>query len=160
MRSHLSFPEDAAAPLAELEPASRAAYQARLSRLEGLLAYTLDTEYHERLTTFARNLATLSDAIAVAQEQYDRYVRVRQAATHSYVGYDDPIRRLRFDVRSSLERVNRLMKQQGRLLERVAVEELMARRSHLEDYRDKARFALADSYDRATQAQAKRMPEQ
>jgi hypothetical protein len=32
---------------------------------------------------------------------------------------------------------------------------LIARREHLENYGDKARFALADSYDRATQAQAR-----
>lgn len=148
------------AALAELEPASREAYEERLLRLKGVLTYTLDTEYHERLTAFAQNLGTLSDAIAVAEEQYDRYVRVRQAATHSYVGYEDPIRRLRFQVRDSIERVNLLMRRQGRMLERVAVEELVARRSHLEDYRDKARFALADSYDRATQAQARQVPEQ
>ena len=47
------------------------------------------------------------------------------------------------------------MARQGHLLEAVAVEELMARRGRLEGYRDKARFALADSYDRATQAQAR-----
>jgi hypothetical protein len=47
------------------------------------------------------------------------------------------------------------MARQGHLLETVAVEELMARRGRLENYRDKARFALADSYDRATQAQAR-----
>jgi hypothetical protein len=47
------------------------------------------------------------------------------------------------------------MARQGRLLESVAVEELVARRGRLEDYRDKARFALADSYDRATAAQAR-----
>jgi hypothetical protein len=48
------------------------------------------------------------------------------------------------------------MARQGHLLEIVAVDELMARRNRLENYRDKARFALADSYDRATQAQAMR----
>ena len=37
----------------------------------------------------------------------------------------------------------------------VAVDELVARRSRLESFGDKARFALADSYDRATQAQAR-----
>jgi hypothetical protein len=41
------------------------------------------------------------------------------------------------------------------LLEIVAIDELMARRSRLEVYGDKARFALADSYDRATRTQAK-----
>ncbi len=47
------------------------------------------------------------------------------------------------------------MARQGHLLEIVAIEELVARRDHLENYGDKARFALADSYDRATQAQVK-----
>ncbi len=47
------------------------------------------------------------------------------------------------------------MARQGRVLEKVAVEELIARRSQLEKFGDNARFALADSYDRATQAQAR-----
>ncbi len=47
------------------------------------------------------------------------------------------------------------MARQGHLLEVSAIEELVARRRRLESYVDKARFALADSYDRATQAQAK-----
>jgi hypothetical protein len=49
------------------------------------------------------------------------------------------------------------MARQGHQLELVAINELMARRGRLENYRDKARFALADSYDRATQTQVKGM---
>lgn len=143
--------------LAEVDPALREEYSTRLQRLKGVLMYTLDTEYHERLTRFAGHLRTVTEAVAVARNRYDQFVRVRQAATHSYVGYEEPIKRLRFDVRDATERVEVLMKRQGRLLELVAIEELMARRTHLENYRDKARFALADSYDRATQAQAARM---
>ena len=55
----------------------------------------------------------------------------------------------------AVARVDLLMARQGRLLEILAIDELLARKSHLENYGDKARFALADSYDRATQAQAK-----
>ena len=40
------------------------------------------------------------------------------------------------------------------MLEVVAIEQLIARRDRLERYGNKARFALADSYDRATQTQA------
>jgi hypothetical protein len=54
-----------------------------------------------------------------------------------------------------VQKIDLLMARQGRLLEINAIETLIARRSHLENYGDKARFALADSYDRATQAQAK-----
>ena len=127
----------------------------RIDRLKGALRFTLETEYHARLTQFDHNLRGLDQAMAVAQEQYDQYVRSRQAATHSYVGYDRPINRLRADARRAAEKIDRLMERQGRLLEIVAIDELMARRSRLEVYGDKARFALADSYDRATRTQAK-----
>jgi len=128
---------------------------ARIKRLKGLLTWTLETEYHDRLTEFDRNLRGLDQAMAVVKEQYDQYVRARQAATHSYAGYETPISRLRAHVSKSVEKVDLLMARQGHLLEVVAIEELIARRDHLENYGDKARFALADSYDRATQAQAK-----
>ncbi len=128
----------------------------RIARLKGLLTWTLETEYHERLTEFDRNLRDLDEAMAIVHEQYNQYVRARQAATHSYVGYDTPIRSLRTQVGEAIQKIERLMARQGQLLEVVAIDELTARRSRLEDFRDKARFALADSYDRATQSQARR----
>ena len=127
----------------------------RMQRLKGLLTWTLETEYHERLTEFDQNLRTLDEAMVVAQAEYDEFVRSRQAATHSFQGYETPISRLRARVAESVQRVDLLLKRQGRQLEIVAIDELMARRGRLEGYRDKARFALADSYDRATQAQAR-----
>jgi tetratricopeptide (TPR) repeat protein len=132
-----------------------ASLQRRMKRLKGLLIFTLETEYHERFTEFDRNLRGLDEAMLVAQGQYDRFVRSRQAATHSYVGYETPIKRLRAEVSNAVAKVELLMARQGHLLETVAVEELVTRRGRLENYRDKARFALADSYDRATQAQAR-----
>ncbi|MBT8077214.1 MAG: tetratricopeptide repeat protein [Gammaproteobacteria bacterium] len=127
----------------------------RVERLKGVLSFTLDTEYHDRLTAFDQNLRELDAVMAVSQKQYEQYVRSRQAATHSYEGYDDSLRRLRAEVGDSIRTVDMLMARQGRLLEILAIDELTARRSRLENYRDKARFALADSYDRATQAQAR-----
>jgi tetratricopeptide (TPR) repeat protein len=141
--------------IAEAARADMGAQLARLNRLKGLVIFDLETEYHERFTEFDRNLRSLDEAMLVAQAQYDEYVRSRQAATHSYVGYDRPITRLRADVREAVDRIDRLMARQGHLLEVVAIDELIARREHLENYGDKARFALADSYDRATQAQAR-----
>lgn len=127
----------------------------RLKRLKGILSYTLHTEYHERFTQFDNNVRSLDQAMAMVQDEYDEYVRNRQAATHSFVGYDKPMRRLRAEVQQSVEKIDQLMARQGHLLEVLAIEQLVARRDHLENYGDKARFALADSYDRATQAQAK-----
>ena len=128
----------------------------RIQRLKGVLTFRIETEYHERFTEFDRNLRNLATAMAAAQAQYDEYVRVRQAATHSYEGYEKPVNRLRVHSSNAINKIDQLMARQGRMLEQVAVEELVARRGRLETFGDKARFALADSYDRATQTQARR----
>ena len=104
---------------------------------------------------FYERLQELKQAMAAMRDQYQQFVRVRQAATHSYQGYDQPIRRLRTQVQDALARVNLLTRRQGRLLEIVAVDELVARRQRLESYQEDARYALADSFDRATQLQAR-----
>ena len=93
--------------------------------------------------------------MAIAQTRYDAFVRTRQAATHSFEGYDRPITRLRARVAATSAEIDRLMARQGHLLELLAIDELIARRDRLENFGDKARFALADSYDRATQSQAR-----
>lgn len=139
--------------------AQSAALLTRVDRLRGLLTWTLRTEYDERLTRFSENLSGLQSAIDVMTAQYESFVRVRQAAVHSYEGYDTQISRLRTRVRESLSRVGLLMARQGHTLELVAVNELLLRRERLDDYRNQARFALADSYDRATKAQMSRAEE-
>jgi hypothetical protein len=153
--------------LAQLEAAlkgsddSRApALLTRLHRLQGTLTWTLRTEYHERLTQAHEHLHELDADIAVLNARYESFVRARQAAMHSYVGYDAPIKRMRVRVADALERVNRLMNRQGHLIETVAIEELQARGERLEVYQTHARYAVADSYDRATRAQAEAEPPQ
>ncbi|MEJ2298826.1 MAG: tetratricopeptide repeat protein [Woeseiaceae bacterium] len=141
--------------LADSERGDKAVLLERLQRLKGRVIWSIETEYHARFTEFDRNLRSLGEAMTLARAEYDEYVRSRQAATHSFEGYDRPIVRLRADVKQAVERIDRLMARQGHLLETVAIGELIARRDHLENYGDKARFALADSYDRATQAQAR-----
>jgi hypothetical protein len=120
------------------------------------LLWALRTEYHDRLDAFHRHLEELDNAIVALETRYRQFVRVRQAASHSFEGYDRPLVRLRTRVDESIGRLDRLMARQGRLLEIVAIDELVARRDRLEKFQDDARYALADSYDRATQLQARR----
>ena len=129
------------------------ALQERLARVKGVITWNLRTQYHERLTEAHKHLRALNADIAVLKTRYDAFVRTRQAAVHSYVGYDDSIKRLRGRVGEALEEVNTLMARQGQLLETVAVAELKARGTRLEVYQTQARYAVADSYDRAAQAQ-------
>ena len=131
-----------------------AALRLRIRRLEGVLIWSLETQYHERLTDAHRHLRELSKDVDALTAKYDAFVRTRQAATHSYVGYEIPINGLRVRAADALERLDVLMARQGHLLETVAVEELLARRERLVSYQNQARFAFADSYDRAAKAQA------
>ena len=110
---------------------------------------------HERLTLAHEHLRALNADIEALTEQYDAFVRTRQEVTHSYVGYEIPITGLRARVDRALEQLEVLMARQGHLLEIVAIEELIVRRDRLERYRDQARFAFADSYDRAAKAQGR-----
>jgi hypothetical protein len=48
------------------------------------------------------------------------------------------------------------MARQGHLLEVMAVNELSGRREQLEEMQVKARFAMADSYDRAVRSQGQK----
>jgi hypothetical protein len=128
------------------------ALRQRIARLQGVLTFTLRTEYDGRLNVFAAHLRNLGNEIEALKAKHVEYVRTRQAAVHSYEGYDTPINRLRTHVAEALGTVNLLMARQGRVLELVAIDELGARRERLETYEDQARYALADSYDRATRA--------
>ena len=136
------------------DPEKRARLEARIRRLEGAIQWRLETRYHERLTQAHEHLRELNRDVEAMQERYDAFVRVRQAATHSYEGYEAPIKSLRMRVQLARQRVEQLMARQGHLLETVAVAELSRRRDRLEAYQNQARFAFADSYDRAAKAQS------
>ena len=125
------------------------AEQARLQRLRGVLTWRLYTEYPERLTQAHKNLRALNEDVRAMKERYTSFVRARQAAVHSYAGYDQSIQRLRTHVGATLERVENLLARQGHVIEAVATDELATRRERLEAYQIQARYAVADSYDRA-----------
>ena len=125
----------------------------RISRLKGALHWNIHTEYDERLTQAFQNLYALDKDIARLKEIYGSFVRTRQAATQSYQGYDEQIRRLRIKTQNAMQTVNTLMARQGHMLEVMAVNELVQRRQRLEESQVKARFAMAESYDRATTGQ-------
>ena len=129
--------------------AGKAELQARVDRLKGVLRWRINTAYDQRLTDAYKHLQQLDTVIAALREQYRSYVRTRQAAAQSYEGYEDGLRRLRVRLQDAQERVKTLMARQGHMLEVMAINELELRTQRLEEYQVKARFALADSYDRA-----------
>ncbi len=125
----------------------------RIKRLRGVLSWRVQSEYDQRLTDAYNNLVSLDEIIKKLKSRYNSFIRTRQAATQSYEGYTIPIRQLRTRLFAAQRKLKAVMAKQGRLLETMAINELDSRRKRLEDYQIKARFALAESYDRATKAQ-------
>lgn len=134
--------------------------EARIKRLRGVLHWNIYTEYDRRFTETHKHLRDLNYEVGLLKRQYAAFVRTRQAATQSYEGYDDVIRRLRSRITAAREKVEELMLRQGHMLEVMAMNELTKRRDRLEEFQVKARFAMADSYDRAIKAQSKKRFEQ
>jgi hypothetical protein len=130
---------------------------ARIKRLRGVLHWNIYTDYDQRLTEVYQHHRDLSHEVDRLKKQYAAFVRTRQAATQSYEGYDDVIRRQRLVIAKAREKVGELMARQGQMLETMAVNELTARRERLIEFQAKARFAMADSYDRATRAQTQEL---
>jgi hypothetical protein len=158
-QSAAAWIEHAEARLAHASGAEQPALRERIAHLKGVLIWSERTNYHQRLTDTHTHLRELNADVERLDAQYQAFVRTRQAATHSYVGYDKPIAGLRSRIASALERMDALQKAQGQVLEAVAIRELSARRERLADYQNQARFAFADSYDRAAKAQAAADPQ-
>ena len=140
--------------LGDSQSPTSVALRQRAARLRGALTWQLETQYHERLTSAFEHLNALNADVETLTRQYEAFVRTRQAATHSYVGYDAPIERLRERVGTALQDVNSLMARQGHMIETVAINQLKARRERLVAQQTQARYAVADSYDRAARAQS------
>ena len=130
------------------------ALRQRAARLRGALTWRLETEYHERLSSAYVHLNELNAPVDALTREYDAFVRTRQAAMHSYVGYDAQIAGLRKRVEDALPRVEDLMARQGQMIETVAINQLEARRERLVAQQTEARYGVADSYDRASRAQS------
>ncbi|MGH9870041.1 MAG: tetratricopeptide repeat protein [Candidatus Polarisedimenticolia bacterium] len=145
--------------LGESESPASLALRQRAARLRGALTWRLETEYHERLTAAHVHMKELSTHVDALTRQYDAFVRTRQAATQSYKGYDDQITRLRQRVADALQQAELLMARQGHMIETVAIQQLEARREHLVAQQTQARYAVADSYDRASRAQSGKEPQ-
>jgi len=132
----------------------------RIKRLRGVLTWQIHVDYDRRLTEAYHHLHALNADMARLESQYASFVRTRQATTLSYQGYDDTIRRQRQLIRTAKDEVGTLMARQGHLLEVMAITELENRRTRLDGFIVKTRFALADSYDRAARGQGMERVEQ
>jgi hypothetical protein len=132
----------------------------RIKRLQGALRWQVDIDYDRRLAAAHQHLKELDQSIVSMQEQYQKIARFKREAYQSFEGYEAPFRRMVTRISAMQPRIVAAMLQQAAYLEKTAHAELDRRRRKLTDYRVKARFALAESYDRATTKQARQAEEE
>ncbi|MQX51818.1 coiled-coil domain-containing protein [Alcanivorax sediminis] len=125
----------------------------RIARLRGVLRWDVSLDYQDRLTEAFEHLQELEADVQRMETIYASYVRTRQAATQSYQGYEDQIVRARAKIDRANKTVAHLMNGVGHMLEKLAINELQQRRDRIDQYQIQARFAMAESYDRAVKAQ-------
>lgn len=131
----------------------------RIKRLRGLIIWDIHNAYQDRFTRAVKHLHELDDHVDRMNELYQSFIRTRQAATQSYKGYDEKIERLRISIIHAQEELERLVARQGHLIEVMAINELEQRRRRIEEYQIKARFSMAESYDRATKRKQEQIKE-
>ena len=78
----------------------------RLKRLRAVLYWNIHTQYDLRFTKAHKHLRDLNHEVNLLIRQYAAFVRTRQAATQSYEGYDDTIRRQRHLIKTAGETVD------------------------------------------------------
>jgi hypothetical protein len=125
----------------------------RYRRLSGLLYWQVDTEYEQRLSQAHQHLRQLDQLIAETEKTQARLARSKAEAALSYQGYDRALNDLQARLDYLKIKIAGLKAHQGQYMERRAISELQRRKRRLQRYRTKARFALAESYDRALRNQ-------
>lgn len=125
----------------------------RLRRVKGVISFQIATDYDERHTQAYKSLGQLDDVVKQLQATYSAYVRNRQSATQSYVGYEQLLELLTLRIEKAKLKLDSVLAKQGHVIELLAINELESRQKRLEAYQIKARFAMAESFDRAQQSQ-------
>lgn len=128
----------------------------RIKRLRGLLAWNVYADYDRRYGAARTHLREMDQELDALKQRHRAFTLTRQIAVEGYQGHDALLSRLRQENEAAREKVRLLIDRQGRMLEGMAMGELVRRRERLEEFRVKARFALADSYHRASKDRTKR----
>lgn len=130
--------------------------QRKQALLEGVLKWNIDTGYENRLSNAFTHLRELDKEIATAQQSETKLIKAKAEAALSYQGYDKALAQLQQRLVYLKDRTAGLIAHQGQFMERRAVSELLRRKSRLQRYRTKARFAMAEAYDLAVRAQSRK----
>ena len=128
--------------------------QRKQALLEGVLKWNIEAGYENRLSSAFDHLRELDKEIGTAKQSETALIKAKAEAALSYQGYDQALDQLQQRLVYLKDRTEGLIAHQGQFMERRAISELLHRKSRLQRYRTKARFAMAEAYDLAVRAQS------
>ncbi len=119
----------------------------KVELLKGVLQWTLDKEFKQRLSKIRRNLAETGGALVETQRSRRQIDETMRTEPELFAGFNARVEGLSPQIDALKARVEAAMVRQRGFMEGVAVEELRAQRERLDTYSVQARFALAAIYD-------------
>lgn len=124
--------------------------RAKQARLRGLLLWDLDADYKGRLRAVQKNLAELDEPLGASESLATRARAAFESAPAAFEGFDERIVVMRDRVRASQVKVESTLTAQGQWITRLAQTDLALRKHRVDAYLVQARFALAQTYDKAS----------
>ena len=122
----------------------------RLNILRGRIYWTAVQQYPDRKWQAKKSLQQVEAELNRLLSVKESIGNVKQVAKIGFAGFEYRIQELRERIEKALPRLEVAYQKQTKLLERLAVRELLNRRLVMQSYHAQARLALAQAYDRAT----------
>lgn len=119
------------------------------ARLCGVLLWQVHADYKARLHAARKELAASAAPIAASEALAVRARHAYASAPAAFEGFDGRIAGLSDRVRATREETGRLLAAQAQWVTRLAQTELQLRKRRVDAYLVQARFALAQTYDKA-----------
>jgi hypothetical protein len=121
----------------------------RYRLVAGAMSWRLNEQFSDRLWEAKKNLKTLEGELVrarrldelLAQAQRDEPARFEKLAAR--------IEQLGLQVQAQIPRVEQLASEQQKVVQEIAVAELLRQKERVDQYASEARFAVAQLYDRA-----------
>lgn len=122
-------------------------YDSRLSRVEGVLKWSLSERYSERKRDVTKTLAQLKSSMTKVKNQLDAAKFAFQVAPKSYNGFDGKITKLKTKYQNQLTKLERVYQKQREKVGGIVKSDIKNRQERVMEYQLQARLAAARLFD-------------
>ncbi|WP_396589320.1 hypothetical protein [Bermanella sp. R86510] len=128
-------------------------YQARLRRVQGILAWNLSQRYAERKKFIAENLAGLERNMRKIEKQIDATRYAYNVAPQSYQGYSRNLAQLKKKYQNQLAKLDKVYQKQRNRVGSIVKTDIKQRQQKVLELQRQARLASARLFDETSNQQ-------